>query len=261
MRNVQHKPVGFQQQQMAFAAYIRDPQTHNAIEGIAEERMAVYRDLFFNNIKDTLSSAFPVLHKVVDTDQWKMLCERFFAEYRCHTPYLSRVPQKFLNYLQQNQLNDPPWLIELAQWEWTELELFLAPDADVVSDITDDVMHGVPMLSPLARVQDFCYPVQNISVDYVPAAPAEQTVHLLAWRKPDDDIGFMQLNDLSARLLDLIRDNQTNTVHELLTMIAAEHTEFSPDVIMQGGLDALQSFINNTVVYISPQKKKDEEIK
>ncbi len=261
MQSVQHKPMDLQQQQLAFAAYIRDPQKHHAIEGLEEERMAVYRDLFFNNIQETLASAFPVLHKVLDAELWQILCEQFFADFQCHTPYLSRLPYEFVTYLKQSQVNDPPWLIELAQWEWTELELFLAPDADVVSDITDDVMHGVPMLSSLARVQNFRYPVQNISVDYVPTAPAEQTVHLLAWRKPDDDIGFMQLNALSAHLLELIRDNRTNTVHELLTMIAAEHMEFSSDVIMQGGLDALQSFINNTVVYISPQKKKDEEIK
>ncbi len=257
MQSVQHKPMDLQQQQLAFAAYIRDPQKHHAIEGLEEERMAVYRDLFFNNIQETLASAFPVLHKVLDAEQWQILCEQFFADFQCHTPYLSRLPYEFVTYLKQSQVNDPPWLIELAQWEWTELELFLAPDANITMATTQDVLNDIPMLSPLVRLQNFNYAVHNISVDYLPDAPAEQAVHLLAWRKPDDDIGFMQLNAMSARLLEMIRDNKSCTVHDMLSSIAAEYSEFDPAVIMQGGLDALQSFLNNTIVYLSTPK--DEE--
>ena len=40
----------FQQTQYQFAAYIRDPE-HQAIpDQIESRRMAIYRDLFFNNI-------------------------------------------------------------------------------------------------------------------------------------------------------------------------------------------------------------------
>ena len=253
MHNGQPELSDFQQQQYAFADYIRDPQKHKIIDGVVEERMAVYRDLFFNNIKETLASAFPVLHQVLATEQWQALCEQFFAEYRCHTPYLSRVPLEFVTWLQQNAVTSPPWLIELAQWEWTELDLFLAPDANIESSTDHDVLNAVPVLSPLARLHHFDYAVHNIGIDYVPDAPAEQAVHLLAWRKPDDDIGFMQLNTLSACLLEMIRLNQNNTGQELLALIAAEFSDFATEVIMQGGLDALESFLNNTIVYTHPK--------
>ncbi|TNF37655.1 MAG: DUF2063 domain-containing protein [Gammaproteobacteria bacterium] len=245
------EPVTLRQQQLAFAACIRDPQKHKTFYGIAEERLAVYRELFFNNVKETLASAYPVLHQVLPQEQWQVLCEQFFAEHRCHTPYLSRVPEEFLRWLQQQQVNDPPWLLELAQWEWTELDLFLAPDEEDTST-TDDLLNAVPKFSTLARLHHFDYAVHTIGVDHIPEAPAEQSVHLLAWRKPDDDIGFMQLNALSASLLELIRHNQQQTVQELLAMIAEAFDDYAPELIMQGGVDALQSFVSHHIVLLTP---------
>lgn len=250
MHNVRPETATLRQQQLAFADAIRHPKKHIAIAGVAPDRMAVYRDLFLNNFIDTLSSAFPVLHKVLAARQWQGLCEHFFAEHTCRTPYLAHLPQAFLTYLQYHPVTDPPWLYELAQWEWTELDLFLAPDVEVVSS-GDDVLNLVPRLSPLVRSQHFNYAVQNISVDYLPTAPAPHSTHLLAWRKADDTIGFMQLNTLSARLLDLLADNQQLTGQALLNLVAAEFPEMDSAIILQGGMDALKHFHNNRIIFLS----------
>jgi uncharacterized protein len=238
-------------QQLSFAAYIRNPGQPVSLGNIADERMVVYRELFFNNIQETLSSAFPVLQQVLQAGQWQALCQKFFAEHRCQTPYLNRVPQEFLNYLQQNNISEPPWLLELAQWEWTELELFLAPDSDITDAACTDVLDAVPILSPLARVHSFMYPVHQISKQFLPNARAQEIIHLLAWRKRDDRIGFMQLNALSARLLELVRKNLDSTVHQILLKIACEYSEYDAGIILQGGMDALQSFYDNAIVYMT----------
>ena len=44
----------FRQRQAAFAAHLRDPEAHPAPPGIEPRRMAVYRELFFNNIAGLL---------------------------------------------------------------------------------------------------------------------------------------------------------------------------------------------------------------
>lgn len=253
MRNVQHESATLRQQQLAFAACIRHPQKHNHIAGVTDERMAVYRDLFFNNFKETLASAFPVMHKVLSAQQLLQLVEEFFATHRCHTPYLSRMPQEFVTWLQQNRLNNPPWLAELAQWEWTELDLFLAPDIDSALATGNNVLADVPQLSPLVRLHHFNFAVHHIGSNNVPDAPAEQTVCLLAWRKPNDEIGFMELNALSARLLVLIQQDMQRTGQTLLSIVAAEYTEFDAHVIMQGGAGALASFHHNSIVFLKHQ--------
>jgi len=42
--------MSFQQHQAAFAAYIRNPENSPLPVGVKPERMAMYRELFFNNI-------------------------------------------------------------------------------------------------------------------------------------------------------------------------------------------------------------------
>jgi len=60
----------FQQEQYRFTAHIRDPEKNPAPDTIEDRRMAVYRDLFYNNVEGFLSRSFPVLRKIFS---WKYL--------------------------------------------------------------------------------------------------------------------------------------------------------------------------------------------
>lgn len=236
------------QQQLAFAASIRDPLNHPVVSGVAADRMTLYRELFYNNFSETLSSAFPVLQQVLDIDVWQQLCQEFFAQYHCATPYLSHMPGEFVAYLQQVNASDSPWLHELAQWEWTELELMLAPDADVPARLDADVLHAILVLSPLLRLHAFDYPVHKICTAYLPDSPDAQKNYLAAWRKPDDEIAFVQLNAFSYSLLQLLMTNRQHTGLELLNSIAGEQTEYAPAVIVRGGMEILHSFRQKNIL-------------
>jgi len=67
----------FQQQQLAFIRRIKDP-TAPLPAGMRPERMAVYEELFFNNLQNFINSAFPVLHSLVVPAQWQLWCRQFF---------------------------------------------------------------------------------------------------------------------------------------------------------------------------------------
>lgn len=237
-----------QQQQFAFTAYVRDPENNLPPADIEQERMMLYRELFFNNIVDTLSSAFPVMHQVLDQSYWQFLCQDFFANQRCKTPYLSHLPGEFVEYLQATGPHQQPWLNELAVWEWTELELFLAPDPELPEQLGHDVLNNIPVLSPLVRLHAFHYPVHHISADNCSAAVDQVMTYLLAWRKPDDSIGFMEANSISARLLQLISENDQYSGYELLQLIATEDTVYGADAILAGGIEVLNNFLNNKIL-------------
>ncbi len=237
-----------QQQQYAFTAYVRDPENNAPPADVEQERMTLYRELFFNNIVDTLSSAFPVMHQVLDSTQWQNLCQDFFANQRCKTPYLSYLPGEFVEYLQTTGPHQQPWLNELALWEWTELELFLAPDPELPKQLRHDVLNDIPVLSPLVRLHAFHYPVHRISVDYLPKTEDQVMTYLLAWRKHDDSIGFMEANSISARLLDLLSNNDQQSGYELLDLIASEDTVFGADAIVKGGTEVLNNFYQNKIL-------------
>ena len=59
----------FMQRQYAFVARIRDPQHAPAPDDVAPKRMAAYEELFYNNINEGLSNAFPVLRKLHDDER------------------------------------------------------------------------------------------------------------------------------------------------------------------------------------------------
>ena len=109
--------VDFRAKQAEFAAYIRDPQHNPAPADVAPERMAMYRELFFNNIDSFLATSFPVLRSLFSEQHWQALASDFFARHRCHTPYFSEIDEEFLDYLQQCQtVSDYPFLWELAHY-------------------------------------------------------------------------------------------------------------------------------------------------
>ena len=165
----------FKALQRAFAAHIRDPQNSPPPENIEDRRMAIYRDLFFNNVVSLLAGTFPVLRRILGEDDWRRLVRDYFSIHRSHTPYFLEMPQEFLHYLQnerERQERDPDWLLELAHYEWVELALAISeeePDWDAI-DRDGDLLGQRPVLSPLAWPLSYRYPVHRIGPQFQPSA-------------------------------------------------------------------------------------------
>lgn len=238
----------FQRQQMAFAAHIRDPQSAPVPQGIEDRRMAIYRELFFNNLHKLISNTFPVLRKLHSAEQWRALVREFMVRHEAQTPYFLEIPREFLAFLEQDHIageSDYPFLLELAHYEWAELALSVAPEQDDMRliDADGDLLEGIPVKSVLAWLLQYRFPVHRISPDFKPEAPAGQPTFLAIWRKPDDELGFMELNPLSARLLAQVESNpQLRSGRELVQELAGEFMPANPDAFLVHGADALREF-------------------
>ena len=191
----------FQQQQLAFIRRIKDPSAPLP-EGIRAERMAVYEELFFNNLQNFVSSAFPVLRELLPEAHWRAMCRTFFREQPLQSPYFLDISKAFLHWLPAVASQLPPFALELAEYEW--LELALATDLAVAAPGWEFVTESRLALTPLARLCCYQYPVQQISVQFQPATPAIQPVFLLLYRDAHDKVRFLALNAWSAALLQLI---------------------------------------------------------
>jgi hypothetical protein len=236
----------FQRRQFAFAAHIREPGANPAPAAIEDRRMAIYRDLFLNNLVSLLGSTFPVLKKLHTRDDWRRLVRTFMARHRAHTPYFLEIPREFLNFLEKEYKaheGDLPVLPELAHYEWVELALSVAPDADPDEngsvDADGDLLDGVPVRSSLAWSFSYRYPVHRISPEYIPVAPGEQRTHLVVYRQADDEDGFMELRPNTARLLEMIGDQEDATGRALLKRLAAEIDWPDADSLIAHGAEAL----------------------
>ncbi len=236
----------FQKKQFAFAAHIRDPEHVPAPEGVEDRRMAIYRELFFNNLRNLLSNMFPVLKKLHKKEKWEELIRLFMQHHRADTPYFLKLPEEFLSFLQNEyefQDDDFPFLIELAHYEYIELALSISEEENDLTciDPDGDLLAAIPVKSELAWVYAYQYPVHRISTDYIPTEPAEQPVFLAVYRRGNDKVGFLELNQVTASLLDALSQNEKQlTGEQLLRALADEINYTDVDALIQHGAAALK---------------------
>lgn len=242
----------FRDVQYAFARHLRDPENAPAPADVEDRRMAIYRDLFYRNVESFIAGSFPVLRKITPDEHWHAMVRDYFKRHQAHTPLFPKMPQEFLQYLQEerNVEDDPPFLLELAHYEWTELALALDTreiDWDVVEP-EGDLLAGVPVLSPLVWPLSYRFPVHKIDAGFQPQQPTAQPTYLVVYRNRHDKVGFMELNPVAARLLELLQDNHDKTGRELLEMIAAELKHPDPEVVINGGLDIMHNLRDRDVL-------------
>lgn len=197
--------------QAAFAAHIRDPQHAPGPAGVEPRRMAVYADLFFNNIAHLLAANFPVIRSLHDECAWSTLVRDFYRDHRSRTPLFTEIAREFIRYL-ETRAADPPFLPELAHYEWSELALNLDEHeiAQTPHDTNGDVLTAIPVVSPLARVLAYRFAVHRIGPDFRPPLPGPQPTLLLLVRDRSDIVRFLEIDPLSALLIERL---QANTHH------------------------------------------------
>lgn len=240
------------QQQMAFAAHIRNPAEHAAPGDVEDRRMKIYRDLFFNNISKYLASNFPVLRKIYGEQRWKQLAREFYTEHRAHTPLFPEIPKEFLRYVQEQRVGregDPPFLLELAHYEWVELALSLDTHeiTDVAADPAGDLLQGIPVFSPLAWPLAYQYPVHRISPEFQPQEAPGQATRLLAYRNREDQVKFMEINPVTWLLLEKLQSGGKTGEHILLS-VATDIGRANDPAVLEHGRKILQDLQQRDVI-------------
>lgn len=243
----------FQRKQYAFAAHIRDPGHNPAPENVEDRRMAIYRDLFFNNLLNLLGSTFPVFKKLTGPKRWREIVREFMVSHRAETPYFLEVPREFVNFLQQEfepAADDLPFLAELAHYEWAELALSVSEESndDLAVDADGDLITGVPVKSRLAWLLAYRFPVHRISESFQPREAADTATFLVIYRRRDDELGFKELNPVTARLLEMISDNDTARGRDLVESLAGEIQYENPAALVEHAKSVLEEMRADEII-------------
>jgi hypothetical protein len=208
--------LNLQQIQLAFARAIRHPAEPYAEQTVPTARLQIYQQLFFNNVSGFIDNAFPVLSALYNKDAWLSLKQRFFANYRCHSPYFLHIAQQFVDFLQQYQpaAADPPFLAELAHYEWAELYVGTVPVEPAPAVNTDQLQHAALKLTAASLLAVYQYPVQQISPTFQPTKPGDAQAFFI-YRDKQDDVIFLQLNQASLLLLHQLAEQPSQTLTQL----------------------------------------------
>lgn len=219
-------------EQLAFAAHLRDPDHVEAPAGIEPRRMQIYRDLFFNNLVDLLGGAFPVARRILGDERWRRLVRNFYARHRARTPYFLELPGEFVEWLRARDDRDPdepPFLPELAHYEWVELALAISeaePPAQAAVPAGDPA--DLPLaVSPLAWPLAYRWPVHRIGPGHAPTEPQAEPTFLLVYRDGTDEVRFVEIGRDVARLLDALEAAPWRSARDVL----AGESELSTDAL------------------------------
>lgn len=251
------KQPEFIRRQYEFAAHIRDPENNPAPSDIEQRRMEIYNELFYNNVEDFMSNSYPVLKSIYGELEWHKLIRDYFSHHLAHTPLFPEMPREFLKFLENGREYheiDPPFLVELANYEWVELALGLLDLDNNINaiDSDGDLLDNAPVISSLAWSLSYHFPVHKISPDYQPQEKPAQPTYIVVYRNRNDETVFMELNPVTARLLQLISEsnhnNSNKTGKELLEIIATEMNHPDPNVVITGGQQAMQELRSRNIL-------------
>lgn len=220
----------FQKIQRAFSSHIRDPEhVQYDIRNVAgalpieDRRLKLYESLFFNNVYEIFTNQFPVLFSLLGEARWESLIREYMVKHRAQTPLFHELGQEFLLFLQNEyepQRSDPPFLFELAHYEWVEVALAVAPEIGFFNNPEfKPSLDARYELSPVAWPLSYQWPVNQISVDFIPEVPAEVTT-LLVYRDSEDQVQFMALSPLLYHLISRLDEQKDLTFKALLMRLS-----------------------------------------
>lgn len=232
-------------QQFALARHLRDPSSHPPPPGVEERRLAIYRDLFFNNIEGLLAGNFPVIRKTLGDDAWRALVREFYAGHRSQTPLFPEIAREFIRYLEARQGDDlPPWLRELAHYEWVELALQIADDTVPPHDPDGDLLTGEPVVSPFAWALAYQWPVHCIGPGFHPDVPPDESTLLLVRRDAAHQVRFASISPLVYRLIEVLGEGGRSG-DVALRLLAAE-----------AGVEDLSAFVDQGAAMLTRMREE-----
>lgn len=244
----------FQYVQRELTQFIRDPERCAGPEGIEARRLDIYRGLFFNNINSFLSNGFPVCRSLYSEADWDAMVRDFMIQHQCSSPYFLKIAEEFLDYLQVQRSGldiDPPFLVELAHYEWVELALDVAEEElSLKCDAPKDLLSNHLSLSPLAWSLAYHFPVHLISSDNQPSQAGSEPTYIVVYRNRADRVEFLEINAVTARLLTLFDDETRQTGISALSIIADE-LESNLESLLGFGRELVEQLVGLDILIIA----------
>ncbi|MFK5949003.1 MAG: putative DNA-binding domain-containing protein [Methylococcales bacterium] len=255
----------FQQYQHRFVDYIRNPLKDGAVPGLLPVKSNIYAKLLFSKIEGSLDNCFPISCQLLGSECWQQLIKNFISEHQCKSPLYREIPDEFIDYLMNDQSDIvlPEFIIELAHFEWMELvlETEKAMPSKPCFPMTDNILDITPMLNPVLHLLYYHYPVQNISSSNPywknwesRSKPYSQDVIILAGlRDNNDKVQFIEINRVTAHLIELAQEELSSGKQLLLELAAAMHYG-DHETILPFGTDILKQLEQQHIIIGSLNK-------
>ncbi len=150
------------QSQRKMAEFCRSGQYDSEV-AMPHNRAEVYRDLILSTVEQALIKAYPLTYQLLETSDWDRLVTEFFAFHPQPFPSFWKMPKGLCDFVREREWGIPlnlPYLSDLLQFEWIEIEVYMMPDCEK-QEVTPygDLMQDYLYVNPEHRFQTYRYPV------------------------------------------------------------------------------------------------------
>ena len=197
--------------------------SQDVLSHLDKDGVFLYAGLLSHGYHEVMDSVYPGCAKLIG-DEWSTVVDHYLNEYPPSHYNLNQLAKRFCEYLVQfgGKFTDEfPFLIELADYEWLELELMEFDGAvekltyQALTDVKQFENYG-PQINNVLTIRKYKYSIPQIvdcllddekSVAYVKEKPTTVAVY----RDPETLYSrFVELEATSAELLALVQEKATS---------------------------------------------------
>lgn len=194
------------------------------IPGANPDHLKHYRRLVYNIINDSLQSAYPLTYQLLKDSSWDELVDEFFTNHPCQSPQVWWMPKEFYEYLVERNhalIHKYPFLPNLLEMEWLEVELFMMEDISIDYHQNGHLSADKMVLNPEHRLVRFDYPVHLKNAFQI--NPEDKGNYFLVMhREPSSGkVNFTEVSVFFARMLEIL-GHQSLTIDEMITLTSAD---------------------------------------
>jgi uncharacterized protein len=179
--------------------------------GAEPARWRAYRRMVRSRFAETIEHGFERLKGVVGADRFGALLGRFLAEAPPRSPYLRDIPGEFLRFIEKNwsvlsaSLTLPVYALDLARYEWAELETAYAFEEVDPLEVAPLHMQRVAVLSPAHRLLELDFPVHRLGTEGDETSMNPGPVSLCLYRDAKThEVTALELTPVTATMLTLM---------------------------------------------------------
>lgn len=183
-------------------AEIRVPPKHRAAFARFRPGLLTYRELVRASLWDPVEAVFPVARALLGEEAWAACRAAFLAAGAVQSRHYRDIPATFVGWLAESRWGGERWpeLLQLAHFEWVEIQVSCAPDPPADFDLAMEPAPGLRLrLHPSAHPLEYAYAVHLASPEN--PRPRAAPTHLLAFRDAADQYQLLELTPATSALL------------------------------------------------------------
>lgn len=209
--------------QSARASFLKDGQLPNALdESIDARGVRTYAELIHIGRSDLMLSIYPGCARLLNK-KWQSTINHYFETYPPDHFRLNMAARGFSQYLKefgQDHLKKFPYLSDLADYEWVELQLMedarqIEPKPHKPLSEPEQFEKQAPIVNPVLAIREYDYPVPLI-VDYLrdgelPRNISPREVIIAVYRDPETHLGrYVELQAGIHQLVKTAQESKTS---------------------------------------------------